>query len=72
MDINQRNQILAKYVVSPQGRQRIASSYTQPLRKRRDYQSVGRRALYVEALADGQLPIWDKDADVTAYVVGKL
>lgn len=71
MDINQKNQILAKYIVSPQGRQKIASSYTQPLRKRRDYQSVGRRAFYVESLADGQLPIWDKDAEVTAYVVGE-
>ena len=33
----------------------------QPLRRRRDYTSVGRKAFYVEALPDGALPIYDKD-----------
>jgi len=40
------------------------------LRRRRDYTSVGRKAFYVEQLPDGALPIYDKDADVAAYVIG--
>lgn len=71
MDINQKNQIIAKYITSGQGRQRIAASFTQPLRVQRDYQSVSRRAFYVENLLDGQLALWDKDVDVPAYVIGE-
>jgi HK97 family phage major capsid protein len=70
MDINQKNQILAKYITSPAGRQRIAASMTQPLRTKRDYQSVARKAFYVEQLPDGALPIYDKDASVVGYMVG--
>ena len=43
----------------------------QPLRERRDYSSVGRKTFLVEQLPDGALPIYDKDPDVTAYVVGE-
>jgi hypothetical protein len=44
---------------------------TQPLRLRRDYTSVGRKTFLVEQLPDGALPIYDKDPDVTAFVVGE-
>jgi hypothetical protein len=44
---------------------------TQPLRLRRDYTSVGRKTFLVEQLPDGALPIYDKDANVTAYVIGE-
>lgn len=71
MDINQKNMILAKYITTPAGRQRIAAAMTQPLRKRRDYQSVARKAFYVEQLPDGALPLYDKDAEVTAYVISE-
>ncbi|MCK9615174.1 MAG: phage major capsid protein [Candidatus Omnitrophica bacterium] len=72
MDIStaSKYQTIAKYIKTGEGRSRIAASFTQPLRQRRDYQSVGRRAFYVEQLLDGQLPIWDKDANVTAFVIG--
>jgi len=33
--------------------------------------SVGRKAFFVEALPDGALPIYDKDPNITAYVVGE-
>lgn len=41
------------------------------MRLRRDYTSVGRKTFLVEQLPDGALPIYDKDANVTAYVVGE-
>lgn len=63
--------IISKHIKTAAGRQKLAASMIQPLRKRRDYQSVGRRAFYVEQLPDGALPIYDKDADVAAYVIGE-
>jgi len=41
------------------------------LRLRRDYTSVARKAFLVEQLPDGALPIYDKDPNVTAFVVGE-
>jgi HK97 family phage major capsid protein len=71
VDSQTRNDIIAKYIVSAEGRKRLATSMIQPLRRRRDYQSVGRKAFYVEHLPDGALPIYDKDPELTAYTVAE-
>ena len=71
MSLEEKYAILSKHIKTAAGRQKIAASMIQPLRKRRDYQSVGRKAFYVEQLPDGALPIYDKDADVAAYVIGE-
>jgi len=71
MDAKTRYEILGREVKTPAGRARIASSFIQPLRERRDYLGVARKAFYVHTLVDGALSIYDKDADVTAYVVGE-
>lgn len=49
----------------------VVTKRTQPLRTRRDYASVGRKTFLVEQLPDGALPIYDKDPDVTAFIVGE-
>lgn len=66
-----KQRIIGELVNTPEGRRKLAASMTQPLRLRRDYMSVGRRTFLVESLPDGALPIYDKDPDVTAYVVGE-
>jgi len=66
-----KQQLVSKYVRTAQGRQILAASMIQPLRMRRDYSAVGRKGLLVEQLPDGALAIYDKDADVTAFVVGE-
>lgn len=71
MTTERKYEILSQYVRTAAGRQKIAASMIQPLRKQRDYMSVGRKALYVETLPDGALPLYDKDADVAAYVIGE-
>ena len=71
MSIEKKYEILSKNIRTAAGRQRLAASMIQPLRRRRDYTSVGRKAFYVEQLPDGALPIYDKDADVAAYVIGE-
>lgn len=66
-----KQKLISEYIKTPLGRAKLAASLTQPLRRRRDYTSVGRKTFLVEQLPDGALPIYDKDPDVTAYVVGE-
>ena len=66
-----KQKIISDYIKTPQGRAKLAASMTQPLRTRRDYTSVGRKTFLVEQLPDGALPIYDKDPDVTAFVIGE-
>lgn len=66
-----REQMLNQHMNTAAGRQMLASSMTQPLRSRRDYTSVARKAFLVEALPQGAQAVYDKDPDVTAYVVGE-
>ena len=66
-----RQQVIGEYIRTPEGRAKLAMSMQQPLRTRRDYAAVGRKTFLVEQLPDGAIPIYDKDPDVTAYVVGE-
>jgi hypothetical protein len=66
-----KQQIISEYIKTAAGRQKLAASMVQPLRLRRDYTSVARKAFLVEQLPDGALPIYDKDPNVTAFVVGE-
>lgn len=66
-----KQQVIGEYIKTPEGRAKLAASMTQPLRTRRDYAAVGRKTFLVEQLPDGAIPIYDKDPDVTAYVVGE-
>lgn len=63
--------LIGEYINTPSGRAKLAASMTQPLRLRRDYMAVGRKTFLVEQLPDGALPVYDKDPDVTAFVVGE-
>lgn len=67
----QKQQVISQYIQSAQGRRKLAASMIQPLRIRRDYTSVLRKAFLVEDLPDGALPIYDRDPDVTAFVIGE-
>lgn len=66
-----KEQTIDRFIGTAAGRKRIASSMIQSLRERRDYSSVGRKTFLVEQLPDGALPIYDKDPDVIAYVIGE-
>lgn len=66
-----KQQIIGDYLKTAAGRAKLAASMVQPLRLRRDYTSVGRKTFLVEQLPDGALPIYDKDPNVSAFVVGE-
>lgn len=67
----QKHQIMTKLLASQSGRQKIAASVQEPLRKLRDYQAIGRKAFFIDELPDGSLPIYDQDPDIPAYLVGE-
>lgn len=54
---------LGKLLGSPNGRARFAAALGPSLRRRRDYLSIARKALMVETLMRGALPIYDKEFD---------
>lgn len=66
-----KQQVISQYIKTAAGRAKLAASMIQPLRLRRDYTAVGRKTFEVEQLPDGALPIYDKDPEVTAFVVGE-
>jgi len=66
-----KQQVISEYIKTAAGRAKLAASMIQPLRLRRDYTAVGRKTFLVEGLPDGALPIYDKDSEVTAFVVGE-
>ncbi len=66
-----KDKYLAELLTTTSGRRQIAASMVQPLRERRDYSAVGRRTFLVEQLPDGALPIYDKDIDVTSFVIAE-
>ena len=72
----QMNQ-LGKLLHTASGRRHVAAALGPSLRRRRDYMSIARKALLVETLPDGALPIYDKEFDETgrsfveAFVVGE-
>lgn len=50
---------LASLLESPTGMHRIASAMANPIRQQLDYQSVARRAMVVEPIPEGALPIFN-------------
>jgi len=67
----ERKKLISKYMKTPEGRVQIAAAMNQPLREYQDYEAVGRRAFTVDSLLDGDLPYYDKDVNVTAFVIGE-
>lgn len=67
----QKHQLMTKLLATQAGRQKIASSMQEPLRKLRDYEAIGRKAFFIDELPDGALPIYDMDPDLPAYIVGE-
>jgi hypothetical protein len=66
----QQTALLGQMLKTAGGRQKLAASLGPSLRRRRDYMSIARKALMVETLPDGALPIYDKEFDTSAMTVG--
>jgi len=65
----QKESMLAQALMSHEGKVALGQAMANPIRRNLDYQGVGRKALVVDPLPQGALPVYDKDIDVAATVI---
>ena len=54
-------EIISEYIATAAGRQSLAEAMTQPIRRRWDYESIGRQIFQVQELPQGAMPIYDSE-----------
>lgn len=60
IDKKLREAIVARYIMTPTGRTRLAMAMIAPLRRNLDYTSIGRKAFLIEQLPTGALSTYDR------------
>jgi hypothetical protein len=65
----QRDQMITQALQTQEGKIALGQAMANPIRRNLDYQGVGRKALVVDPLPQGALPVYDRDIDVAAVVV---
>lgn len=69
LSADRRDQLVESAVMSQQGKMALAQAMANPIRRNLDYQGIARRAVVVDPLPQGALPVYDRDIDVTAVVI---
>lgn len=64
-----REELISRAIMTHEGKLALAQAMANPIRRNLDYQGIARRALVVDPLPQGALPVYDRDIDVTAVVV---
>jgi len=67
----EKEALIVKALSSESGKLALAQAMATPIRLSLDYQSVGRKLLVVDALPAGALPVYDRDIEASAAVIGK-
>ncbi len=65
----QKDDMVKRALQTTEGKVALGNAMALPIRRNLDYQGVGRRALTVDPLPNGALPVYDRDIDVAAVVV---
>lgn len=65
----ERDELIHEALHSTEGKIALGQAMATPIRRNLDYQGVGRKALVVDALPQGALPVYDRDIDVSATVI---
>jgi hypothetical protein len=66
---SQRDELIAQALHTQEGKIALGQAMANPIRRNLDYQGVGRKALVVDPLPQGALPVYDRDIDVAAVVI---
>jgi hypothetical protein len=66
---DQRDEMIKQALMTQEGKIALGQAMATPIRRNLDYQGVGRKALVVDPLPQGALPVYDRDIDVAAVVV---
>jgi hypothetical protein len=64
-----RDELISRAIMTHEGKLALAQAMANPIRRNLDYQGIARRALVVDPLPQGALPVYDRDIDVAAVVV---
>lgn len=64
-----RDELVTQAIMTHEGKLALAQAMANPIRRNLDYQGIARRALVVDPLPQGALPVYDRDIDVAAVVV---
>ena len=65
----QKDDMIKRALLTADGKVALGQAMALPIRRNLDYSGVARRALVVDPLANGALPVYDRDIDVSAVVV---
>ncbi len=69
MNDGQRDEMIKQALMTQEGKIALGQAMANPIRRNLDYQGVARKALVVDPLPQGALPVYDRDIDVAAVVV---
>lgn len=65
----QKDEMIKRALLTADGKVALGQAMALPIRRNLDYSGVARRALVVDPLTNGALPVYDRDIDVSAVVV---
>lgn len=65
----QKEELLRMALTSERGKIALGQAMANPIRRNLDYQGIGRKALRIDPLPQGALPIYEVDIEVEAVVV---
>jgi len=68
-DQEKRESLITQALNTTEGRQALAQAMVEPIRRKLEYQSIGRKLLMVEELPQGALARYEKDVRSTAHVL---
>jgi len=66
---DQRDEMIKQALLTSEGKIALGQAMANPIRRNLDYQGVARKALVVDPLPQGALPVYDRDIDVAAVVI---
>jgi len=64
-----RDDLIARAIMTQDGKVALAQAMANPIRKNLDYHGIARRALVVDPIPQGAVPSYDRDIDVAAVVI---
>lgn len=64
-----RDELIARAIMTSEGKLALAQSMSNPIRRNLDYQGIARRLLVIDPLPQGVDPKYERDIDVAATVI---
>jgi len=66
---NQKDEMIKRALLTTEGKIALGQAMALPIRRNLDYSGIARRALVVDPLPTGALPVYERDIDVSATIV---